>query len=77
VIKVLVQELLNEVVVMSDRAKVKEICDLEPKERAEVINNLDQLEALQLLYDWEFWARPKQRTPQNAWNVWLLLAGRG
>jgi phage terminase large subunit-like protein len=35
-------------------------------------------EALQLLYNWHFWARPKQLNPINqAWNIWLLLAGRG
>lgn len=30
-----------------------------------------------LLYDWSFWARPKQLAPQRKWRTWLLLAGRG
>jgi len=30
-----------------------------------------------LLYDWEFWARPKQLPPDWAWYVWLILSGRG
>jgi predicted phage terminase large subunit-like protein len=27
--------------------------------------------------DWEFWARPEQRTPDGAWESWLFLGGRG
>lgn len=34
-------------------------------------------EARYLLYDWPFWARPKQLAPDGAWRVWLVLAGRG
>lgn len=30
-----------------------------------------------LLYDWRFWARPKQLAPRGDWRTWLLLAGRG
>lgn len=30
-----------------------------------------------LLYDWEFWARPKQLSPDWDWSKWLVLAGRG
>lgn len=30
-----------------------------------------------LLYDWSFWARPKQIAPTTPWRTWLLLAGRG
>ena len=34
-------------------------------------------EARYLLYDWSFWARPKQLQPAWDWRIWLLLAGRG
>lgn len=34
-------------------------------------------EARYLLYDWSFWARPKQLPPAWEWRIWLLLAGRG
>ncbi len=34
-------------------------------------------DAEKLLYDWEFWARPKQLPPDWAWYVWLILSGRG
>ena len=30
-----------------------------------------------MLYDWPFWARPKQLPPAGDWNTWLILAGRG
>jgi phage terminase large subunit-like protein len=28
-------------------------------------------------YEWETWARPEQLAPVGAWNVWVLLCGRG
>lgn len=34
-------------------------------------------QALELSYDWRFWARPKQLAPPGDWRIWLLLAGRG
>lgn len=34
-------------------------------------------EARHLLYDWQFWARPKQLPPSWDWRTWLVLAGRG
>lgn len=30
-----------------------------------------------LLYEWKFWARPKQVAPDWDWFIWLLLSGRG
>lgn len=30
-----------------------------------------------LLQDWEFWARDDQLPPLGAWNLWLMLGGRG
>lgn len=31
----------------------------------------------QLKWEWKFWARPNQLTPEGDWNTWLVLAGRG
>lgn len=45
--------------------------------RNKLIDSLSNREALALLYDWPFWARPKQLPPAGDWRVWLLLAGRG
>lgn len=42
------------------------------------LEKLTEEEALCLIYDWEYWARPNQLAPINkAWYIWLLLAGRG
>ena len=30
-----------------------------------------------LIWDWNVWARPEQLPPDENWNVWLVLAGRG
>ncbi|ADU50161.1 hypothetical protein Tmar_0036 [Thermaerobacter marianensis DSM 12885] len=38
---------------------------------------LSDEEAEALLYDWRFWARPKQLPPEGPWRIWLILAGRG
>ena len=46
-----------------------------PRDR--IIGSLSPDEALALLYDWRFWARPSQLPPEGRWRVWLLLAGRG
>lgn len=48
-----------------------------PKLRAEFLAGLTDEEALALLYEWSFWARPNQLQPTGDWLVWLLLAGRG
>ena len=34
-------------------------------------------DARYLLYDWTFWARPKQLPPAWNWRIFLVLAGRG
>ncbi|MEY4268939.1 MAG: hypothetical protein RLZZ58_155 [Pseudomonadota bacterium] len=28
-------------------------------------------------YDWPFWRRPSQAAPEGAWQLWLIMAGRG
>jgi phage terminase large subunit-like protein len=44
----------------------------------EFIETLDDDEAVQLAFDWEFWSRPAQRQPKGkSWNVWMIRAGRG
>lgn len=44
---------------------------------AAFVAGLSQEEARDLLHDWGFWSRPKQRTPKGRWFAWLILAGRG
>jgi phage terminase large subunit-like protein len=50
---------------------------LPPEERAVILDGFDEdtLEALQ--WDWRFWGRPKQHSPEGSWSTWLILAGRG
>jgi phage terminase large subunit-like protein len=51
---------------------------LPEQERQKAIQSLSDAEAEDLLYDWEFWARPSQLPPTDReWFAWLLLAGRG
>lgn len=33
--------------------------------------------AAALLYDWDVWARDKQKEPPGDWRLWLYIAGRG
>src|SRR6478609_91125 len=48
----------------------------EPRRRA-ILAQLTPAEAEALEWEWGFWARPKQRTPEGDWNTWLIVAGRG
>lgn len=50
---------------------------LKEADRAEIVSQLTGDDALSLLYDWPFWARPSQLAPLGEWYVWLILAGRG
>ncbi|MBA7618923.1 hypothetical protein ES703_26255 [subsurface metagenome] len=50
---------------------------LPEQERQKAINSLSPKEAEALIYDWLFWARPKQLPPDWDWYIWLLLSGRG
>ena len=51
---------------------------LTPENRKNWLEGLTDDESLANLYDWRFWARPKQIAPTNpGWFIWLLLAGRG
>ncbi len=43
----------------------------------DLLGRLSPLQHLQLVFDWNFWARPKQRAPEGEWDVWLNLGGRG
>ena len=43
----------------------------------DVLSRLDPKKAEELRYNWKFWARPEQISPEGDWNTWLILAGRG
>lgn len=44
---------------------------------AQFIASLSEQEAMALMYDWRFWARPNQILPDWAWRFALALCGRG
>lgn len=45
---------------------------------AALMRSLSPTDRLRLLFAWRgFWARPKQLAPLSAFDVWLLLGGRG
>lgn len=44
--------------------------------RRRFYEELSPLDAVRLLYAWEFFRRPKQTPPSWNWDVWLILAGR-
>lgn len=42
------------------------------------IARMSDSEALELMYNWSFWARPNQIPPSGVdWNTWLICTGRG
>lgn len=53
------------------------LASIPDKFRDSVLDALSPDEALALLHDWPFWARPNQLPPGGSWRIWLLLAGRG
>ena len=61
----------------SQNSLAQSVALLPEPERLKELNKLSEKEAESLLYDWEFWARPKQLPPDWAWYIWLILSGRG
>jgi phage terminase large subunit-like protein len=58
------------------------LASLPASERKTLIAELSEADARALMYDWRFWARPKQLAPPESdagadWTTWLVLAGRG
>lgn len=45
--------------------------------RREILRGLNDRQIGALLYDWRFWARPKQIAPKGDWTCWAIVAGRG
>lgn len=41
------------------------------------LSSLTDEEKAELRYQWRFWARQNQRTPEGRWNTWLVMSGRG
>ena len=50
---------------------------LPDSEREAIIKAMTDEEVEAVIYEWRFWARPKQLAPEGDWSTWLLRAGRG
>ena len=63
---------------MSGEASLAErLARLDPADRATLFDGIGEAELDRLVYDWRFWARPKQQVPDGNWFCWLVIAGRG
>jgi phage terminase large subunit-like protein len=56
---------------------IQEIATLSTIQQRAFLDGLNEPELYDLLYNWEYWARPDQLTPKGDYNVWLILSGRG
>lgn len=62
---------------MSALSCAEELLGLPEVERQQFLGGLTDAEAQELLYRWEFWARPKQLLPEGDWRILLYRCGRG
>jgi phage terminase large subunit-like protein len=67
---------------ISAKATVYDLLDWPKRARKHLLDNLTDLEASVLQYNWKFWARSEQIPPLKSqtgtdWLYWLYLAGRG
>jgi phage terminase large subunit-like protein len=46
-------------------------------DRAAILADLSVLDRARLFWSWQWWARPKQRVPNDGHRIFLMLAGRG
>jgi phage terminase large subunit-like protein len=53
-----------------------QLARLPDEQRLEILGGMD-INDPEILHSWDFWSRPKQRTPEGNWRIWLILAGRG
>lgn len=53
------------------------LADMPDVERKKFLRTLTKSESSDYLFNWRFWARPKQIAPNGDWLIWLIRAGRG
>lgn len=53
------------------------MASLSEAQRREALEGLSESQCEELLWDWRFYARPKQLAPEGDWSVWNIRAGRG
>jgi phage terminase large subunit-like protein len=60
-----------------NKVTAEDLRKLSDEEFAEVLQELGNDAAQELLHNWEFWARPDQLEPKGNYRIWMPLAGRG
>jgi phage terminase large subunit-like protein len=61
----------------TNTAIVDALAAMPEEDRMAIIAALTPEERIALYYDWNVWAREKQRVPDGDWEVWAIIAGRG
>ena len=62
---------------MNDLTDAEFFADSSAQERRALFFSLNRRQQQDVLYHWNFWARPEQRPPAGDWSIWLIMAGRG
>lgn len=56
---------------------ITDLLRLNPRVLDRVIDRMSASAVEELMWDWEFRARPEQLPPDGSWKTWVALAGRG
>lgn len=62
---------------MNNLTDAEFFADSSAQERRALFFSLNRRQQQDVLYHWNFWARPEQRPPAGDWSIWLIMAGRG
>lgn len=62
--------------VLGAKLTAESLKSLPPKEVKAALSSLSKKQLEELQYDWDFWARDKQREPEGDWYIWYINAGR-
>lgn len=50
---------------------------LSEEDKQQIVAELTDEQALEVLYDWSLWRRADQTPPEGDWFCWALISGRG
>jgi len=62
---------------MEKTSLLEELLALEERQRLKELRKLNEEERKEFAYQWRLWARNAQLPPDAEWRIWLILAGRG
>lgn len=55
----------------------KRFAELSKDQQTKIVEQLSEDELIDLLFDWHSWARPEQIAPNQNYDIWAIIAGRG